>query len=57
MDRQALGPREIDSAERGDEMTPMQFFEGSKTEPERLEEERNLAEHRLADLALAGSPA
>jgi hypothetical protein len=38
-------------------MTPMQFFEGSKTEPERLEEERNLAEHRLADLALAGSPA
>jgi hypothetical protein len=34
-------------------MTPMQFFEGSRTEQERLGEERALAERRLADLALA----
>jgi hypothetical protein len=34
-------------------MTPMQFFEGSRTEQERLGEERAFAERRLADLALA----
>jgi len=34
-------------------MTPMQFFEGSRTKPERLGEERDLAESRLAALALA----
>jgi hypothetical protein len=34
-------------------MTPMQFFEGSRTKPERLGEERELAERRLAALALA----
>jgi hypothetical protein len=34
-------------------MTPMQFFEGSRTKPERLGEERELAECRLAALALA----
>jgi hypothetical protein len=34
-------------------MTPMQFFEGSKTKPERLGRKRELAERRLADLALA----
>ena len=34
-------------------MTPMQFFEGSRTKPEKPREERDLAEHRLAALALA----
>jgi hypothetical protein len=34
-------------------MTPMQFFEGSMTKPERLGRKRELAERRLADLALA----
>jgi hypothetical protein len=34
-------------------MTPMQFFEGSRTKPERLGEERDLAVSRLAALALA----
>jgi hypothetical protein len=34
-------------------MAPMQFFEGSRTEPERLGRERELAERRLTDLALA----
>jgi hypothetical protein len=34
-------------------MTPMQFFEGSRTKPERLGGKRELAERRLADLALA----
>jgi hypothetical protein len=34
-------------------MMPMQFFEGSRTKPERLGEERDLAERRLAALALA----
>ena len=34
-------------------MTPMQFFEGSRTKPERLGKEHELAERRLADLALA----
>jgi hypothetical protein len=34
-------------------MTPMQFFEGSRTKRERLGKKRELAEGRLADLALA----
>jgi hypothetical protein len=34
-------------------MTPMQFFEGSRTRPQRLEGKRDLAERRLAALALA----
>jgi hypothetical protein len=34
-------------------MTPMQFFEGSRTRPERLGKKRELAERRLAALALA----
>ena len=34
-------------------MTPMQFFEGSMTKPERMGKEHELAERRLADLALA----
>ncbi len=34
-------------------MTPMQFFEGSRTKPERLGGKRELAERRLADLTLA----
>jgi hypothetical protein len=34
-------------------MTPMQFFEGSRTKPERLGKKHELAERRLADLALA----
>jgi hypothetical protein len=34
-------------------MTPMQFFEGSKTEPQRLERTHELTERRLSDLALA----
>jgi hypothetical protein len=34
-------------------MTPMQFFEGSKTKRERLGKKHELAESRLADLALA----
>ena len=34
-------------------MTPMQFFEGSRTKPERLGGKRELTERRLADLALA----
>jgi hypothetical protein len=38
---------------RGGEMTPMRFFEGSRTKPERLGEERDLAKRRLAALALA----
>jgi hypothetical protein len=53
VDRPALGSREIDSAERGDEMTPMQIFEGSRTKPERLGKKHELAERRLADLTLA----
>jgi hypothetical protein len=51
--RPALGSREIDTAERGDEMTPMQFFEGSSAKPERLRKKRELAERRLGALALA----
>jgi hypothetical protein len=34
-------------------MTPMQFFEGSRTKPERLGKAHELAERRLAALALA----
>jgi hypothetical protein len=34
-------------------MTPIQFFEGSRTKRERLGKKRELAEGRLADLALA----
>jgi hypothetical protein len=34
-------------------MTPVQFFEGSRTKRERLEKKRELAERRLAALALA----
>jgi len=34
-------------------MTPMQFFEGSRSKPERLEKNHELAERRLAALALA----
>ena len=34
-------------------MTPIQFFEGSRTRPERLGKKRELAERRLAALALA----
>ena len=34
-------------------MTPMQFFEGSRTKPERLGKQHELAERRLAALALA----
>jgi hypothetical protein len=34
-------------------MTPVQFFEGSRTKRERPGEERDLAERRLAALALA----
>jgi hypothetical protein len=34
-------------------MTPMQFFEGSSTKPERLGRRSEVAERRLADLALA----
>jgi hypothetical protein len=34
-------------------MTPVQFFEGSRTKPERLGKEHELAERRLAALALA----
>ena len=35
-------------------MTPIQFFEGSRTRPERSRKKRELAERRLADnLALA----
>ena len=34
-------------------MTPMQFFEGSTTEPERLGRKHEQAERRLADLASA----
>jgi hypothetical protein len=34
-------------------MTPMQFFDGSTTKPERLGKRHELAERRLADLALA----
>jgi hypothetical protein len=34
-------------------MTPMQFFEGTRTEHDRVGEERAFAERRLADLALA----
>jgi hypothetical protein len=34
-------------------MTPMQFFEGSRTKRERLGEKHELAERRLAALTLA----
>ena len=34
-------------------MTPMQFFEGSRTEREKLAKKPDLAERRLAALALA----
>lgn len=34
-------------------MAPMQFFEGSRTKPERLGKKRELAEGRLAALVLA----
>ena len=34
-------------------MTPVQFFEGSRTKQERPGEERDLAERRLAALVLA----
>jgi hypothetical protein len=34
-------------------MTPMQFFEGSMTKPERSGEKHELTERRLAALALA----
>ena len=34
-------------------MTPMQFFEGSRTKPERLERKHELTDGRLADLTLA----
>jgi hypothetical protein len=34
-------------------MTPMQFFEGSRTQPERLGQQGELAERRLAALTLA----
>ena len=34
-------------------MTPMQFFEGSRTKPERLGKKHELAERRLAALSLA----
>ena len=34
-------------------MTPMQFFEGSRTKKERLGQEHDLAQRRLAALALA----
>ena len=34
-------------------MTPMQIFEGSRTKRERWGKKRELAEGRLADLALA----
>ena len=34
-------------------MTPMQIFEGSRTEPERLAKQHELAERRLTDLTLA----
>ena len=34
-------------------MTPMQFFEGSRTKPENLGKKHELAERRLEALALA----
>jgi hypothetical protein len=34
-------------------MSPMQFFEGSRAKPESLGKRHELAERRLADLALA----
>jgi len=54
VDRPALGPREVEIDERGDEMTPVQFFEGSRTNGEiEMGDERDLAERRLSALALA----